>query len=188
MAAIRSSLRSQHSYSTPQEIRHVTFDLPAHPYSHRSRSEWGFHELIPARPGIGHIDEKTLSLASTIACLNGDAGIPRSLLMRAGRPLRRWNLEGEPEDVSPIDMGVLPELVEVLSSTERTQNAINQLLFHGLLNLGIYPGGDATQALRMDAGTRASYKQGMLDPHRWMLQALLLVCHVFPADPHLDVK
>lgn len=135
------------------------------------------------------MDNPTLTLANTLAYLDGEAGIPRSLLMRAGRPQRRWNLDGEPEGVSPEETKIASELVEVLSDPDYLRTAIDQLCFRGALVRTTYPGGEDCDVYRMDAGTRAMYKQSSLvGPQHGMLQALLLVCHAFPVDCYLDSK
>jgi hypothetical protein len=133
------------------------------------------------------MDKTTLTLANTLAYLDGDAGIPRSLLVRAGSPQRRWNLDGEPENTSPTVTGIASDLAEVLSSADYLRNAIDQLCFRGALVRTMYPGGGDCDIYRMDAGTRTMYKQSSLvDPQHGMLQALLLVCHAFPVDVFLD--
>lgn len=133
------------------------------------------------------MDKTTLTLANTLAYLDGDAGIPRSLLMRAGRPQRRWNLDGEPENISPEETKIASDLVEVLSDADRLRTAIDQLCFRGALVRTMFPGAGDCDVYRMDAATRAMYKQSSLvDPQHGMLQALLLVCHAFPVDICLD--
>ncbi|RAO64289.1 uncharacterized protein BHQ10_000301 [Talaromyces amestolkiae] len=165
--------------------RHVSFIIPVYSYTHGT--QWGFNRLIPTHPGISQMDDPTLTLANTLAYLDGDTGIPRSLLMRAGRSQRRWNLDGEPEDVSPEETKIASDLVGVLSDADHLQNAIDQLCFRGALVRTTYPGHGDCDIYRMDAATRAMYKQSSLvDPQHGMLQALLLVCHAFPVDIHLD--
>lgn len=135
------------------------------------------------------MDKATLTLANSLAYLDSDAGIPRSLLIRAGRSQRRWNLDGEPENTSPTETGIASDLVEVLSSAENLRTAIGQLCFRGSLIPAMYPGGEDHDVFSMDAGTRAMYKQSsVMAPQHGMLQALLLVCHAFPVDAHLDVE
>ncbi|EED23977.1 conserved hypothetical protein [Talaromyces stipitatus ATCC 10500] len=183
--ASKSSIRTHTSQPPPSQNRHVSFNLPV--YSYTKGTQWGFNQLIPAHPGIAQMDNVTLTLANHLAYLDGDAGILRSLLMRAGRSQRRWSLEGKPQDVSPMDTGIASDLVEVLSSAERLQTAVNQLCVQGAVVLCMYPGGEGRDVLRMDAGTRAKYKlNSVTNSHHTMLQALLLVCHAFPADAYLD--
>lgn len=133
------------------------------------------------------MDALTLTLANTLAYLDGDTGIPRSLLMRAGCSQRRWNLDGEPEDVPPEETKIASDLVEVLSDADYLRIAIDQLCFRGALVRTTYSGDGDCDVYRMEAGTRAMYKQSsIVDPQHGMLQALLLVCHAFPVDVHLD--
>lgn len=133
------------------------------------------------------MDRTTLTLANTLAYLDGDAGIPRSLLVRAGCQQRRWNLDGEPQYISPEETEIASDLVGVLSDCGCFQNAIDQLCLRGALSRTMHPGGEACDVYRMDAGTRAMYKQSSLvEPQHGMLQALLLVLHAFPVDVYLD--
>ncbi|OKL59259.1 hypothetical protein UA08_05508 [Talaromyces atroroseus] len=177
----RFVLRHRH-----HKTKHVTFDLPAQT---DSRPPQDRNQLISTQSSIDQMDEATLSMACTLAYLDSDAGIPKSLLIRAGRPLRRWALDGEPEEISPRETGIMPELVDTLCSAEGSEIVTKQLRLYGFLGLDTRygGGGDDSDLLRMDAGIRAMCKQKILDPNYWMLQALLLVCHAFPTDAHLDV-
>jgi hypothetical protein len=130
---------------------------------------------------MGQMDDITINLANALAFFDGDAGIPLSILSRAGAPLRIWDTNGEPKDVTPTEAAIEPELAFILCDPERLQLAINQLKFHCLLNVD-----SNDKVLRMHACTRAMHQQSMLDPDRWMLQAVLLVCHAFPMDAYLE--
>ncbi|EEA27671.1 hypothetical protein TMatcc_004032 [Talaromyces marneffei ATCC 18224] len=168
MTSKRSQL-AHHSHPAPAQSKYVPF------------------KLIPADPGISQMDKTTLTLANTLAYLDGDAGIPRSLLIRAGCPQRRWNLDGEPENTSPTETGVASGLVGVLSSAEHLRIAIDQLCFRGALGPAVLLGGENRDVFRMGAGSSTMYKQSsVVAPQHGMLQALLLVCHAFPVDVYLD--
>ncbi|KUL90614.1 hypothetical protein ZTR_00312 [Talaromyces verruculosus] len=182
----RQTLRTHHSHPTPGSSENVSSNLPVYSYTHGT--QWGFNRLVPTHPGISQMDKTTLILANTLTYLDGDAGIPRSLLMRAGCPQRRWNSDGEPEDLSPKETKIASDLVEVLSDADRFRTAIDQLCFRGALVRTMLPGGGDCDVYRMDAATRAMYKQSSLvdPPQHGMLQALLLVCHAFPVDVYLD--
>ena len=129
------------------------------------------------------MDDSTVSLANTLSFLHGDVGIPLSILRRAGTSGRAWDTNGEPVEVTPAETGIEPGLVSILSNAERLQIAIDQLSLHDLLDV------DADNDLvRIHAGTRAMYQQSMSETHRWMLQAIFLVCHAFPSDAYLEPK
>lgn len=110
------------------------------------------------------MDRTTLTLANTLAYL-----------------------DGEPQYISPEETEIASDLVGVLSDCGCFQNAIDQLCLRGALSRTMHPGGEACDVYRMDAGTRAMYKQSSLvEPQHGMLQALLLVLHAFPVDVYLD--
>lgn len=169
----------------PYKRRRVTFNLPTYP--HTQGTQWGLTELIPTRPGIYQTDKAALTLANTLAYLDGDAGIPKSLLKRAGVPQRRWNLDGDPEEITPEKTGIAPELISILSG--QLGSAIDHLYGQGSLAISLNPGGGDHDILRMGAGTRTMYKHTSdMNPCHWMLQALLIVCHAFPIDENLDAE
>lgn len=150
--------------------RHVTFDIPDVPY--RLDPQFGNDEAPPATV-----------LANTLAYLDGDAGIPYSLLARAGRPLRTWDSKGEPVEVTPEESGIEPALLDILSSIDRLHAAVDRLKLCGVLAAD-----NNGSVLLMHAGTRAVYKQGVHAPSWYMVQAIMLVCHSFPRDRFIDEK
>ncbi|KAH8693287.1 hypothetical protein BGW36DRAFT_362808 [Talaromyces proteolyticus] len=165
--------------STPHTDCHVTSNLPERP--RRPPALQGFDQLVPAHPGLEQLDDSTTILAYALTYLDGDAGIPRSILARAGRSLRTWGSNGEPATVTPEEAGIEPTLSALLSSPEQLQTAINRLKDSGLVDMD----GDGG-VLWMHAGTRARCKLLLQYPNRWMVQAILLVCHAFPRDRYLE--
>ncbi|KAL1964281.1 hypothetical protein VTN77DRAFT_7101 [Rasamsonia byssochlamydoides] len=122
----------------------------------------------------------TVNLANVLPFLDSDFGIPLSMLRRAGTWMRTWDSNGEPRHIDPVEAGLERDLVFILSDEGRLQQAIDELQFHSLVTL------DREQRLSMYPGSRAMYRQSMLDPDRWKLQAVLLVCHAFPRDAYLE--
>jgi hypothetical protein len=102
--------------------------------------------------------------------------IPLELLFRGATPRKRWNVQGEIEEVDAIHTGLVPESGSLLSDVTRLSNA-----FHGLDLLSTVSK-NSDQTYTVDEAVVARIRES-LSPELhsfWRFQALVIVSRSTP--------
>ncbi|KAF4471402.1 hypothetical protein FALBO_1686 [Fusarium albosuccineum] len=102
--------------------------------------------------------------------------IPLDLLVRGSTPRKRWTTDGTIETVDAIQIGLVPELIELLANTPKLGNAFDELCQSSALLK--HP--DGTYHLNEDMSARIHRSLSPESLSFWRQQALIVVYRAVP--------
>jgi len=141
--------------------------------------------IIPDKSNTVVLDSDDSSLLLVLLCFLDVFVIQKDVLIRGGTPHKRWNKHGEIDEISPSESGINEHLIEICSDEGRLNAALEILVTASLLHAN-----PDFQELSMTLYTRDRIIARLPDNAKicWKYQALLLVCHGFPRDQHLEPR
>jgi hypothetical protein len=111
-----------------------------------------------------------------ISAIWGGKALPRMMYARATVPRKRWNSQGEVEEVHlEPDLGF---------QASETTAAIEYLCSSNLLTLDSNV--DGYEKLSVDTSLQQYLEQQLQDSEQMKIRALMLMCHLFPGDKEIE--
>ncbi|KAI9774484.1 MAG: hypothetical protein M1839_001717 [Geoglossum umbratile] len=131
-------------------------------------------------------DSKKASTLLLLFCFLDAAYIPEAMLSRAFMPQKRWDRHGEITETDVAESGLDRELVELIKNEVEFDTAIDKLLSFSLIYRNKDVGGSRNFSVHPLVQYCASQRVNPATQAKWRLQAILLVCQVFPRYPYLE--
>jgi hypothetical protein len=111
--------------------------------------------------------------------------IPESMLRRGCSTKRIWNRDGEVAELSPIETGLDPDVVGLISDEMKLDRAVEHLLEFSLIQLNSSQRGGRRFSIHLLVQYCASHRVDLKIRQKWQTQAILLVCQAFPFNAYI---
>lgn len=161
------------------------------------------HDVLKFKPRLGEYDKTVLTAweinfqqverdskdASDLLllfCFLEASGISETMLLRGCSPQKRWDRQGEMAEVAPTDTGLDSGLVALIGDEMDFDAAIDKLLSFSLIRQDKDVNESRSFSVHPLVQHCASQRVPQAVQEMWRLQALLLVCHAFPRNQHLE--
>ncbi|KAF3896736.1 LipA and NB-ARC domain-containing protein [Trichophyton interdigitale] len=139
--------------------------------------ELNFRQLEKDSPRASHL----LLLFSFLQASN----IPESMLRSGCSTKQIWGEDGEVTDISPVDAGLDPELIDLVTDEMKLDEAIENLLAFSLIQLTLSSRGGRAISVHPLVQYCASHRVPFDVQQKWRAQAILLVAQAFPYGEYI---
>ncbi|EFE44249.1 LipA and NB-ARC domain protein [Trichophyton verrucosum HKI 0517] len=139
--------------------------------------ELNFRQLEKDSPRASH----QLLLFSFLQASN----IPESMLRSGCSTKQIWGEDGEVTDISPVDAGLDPELIDLITDEMKLDEAIENLLAFSLIQLTLSSRGGRAISVHPLVQYCASHRVPLDVQQKWRAQAILLVAQAFPYGEYI---
>ncbi|OJD19200.1 hypothetical protein AJ78_00813 [Emergomyces pasteurianus Ep9510] len=167
---VNSALR--HISGTSLDIllaHHLTLSKArTHSFTTRTTAmEWS---MSAALPGLREDRSEVAGLLVMLLCFLARSEVPLQLCLRGASPRKRWGVQGEIEETSPLDTGLVPELVHTISNYMDLNNALCKLQSFSVISKKL----DNTYLLDSSVLNRVLCSLPLEFHSFWRLQALII--------------